>query len=145
MVKGHSVLFATRGAQVETGEKAQGWALPRSCDLCSHYSPSHCHGRHLTDQLPGRHKGRNPQPVSNPCLAFPFDGHCSRANCGPGVPVHLPFRRNDPHCHVWLTPFCASPLVMMLLIIQDPAQISPSPSERPCPHLPLLCYYQRAS
>lgn len=35
------------------------WALHRSCDFCSDYSPSNCYGRYLTGYLSHRQKGWN--------------------------------------------------------------------------------------
>lgn len=115
-------IFRKWGTFCVTVEKGQGWASPRAVTFAQIILLT----ANTADTLLTTF-----QPVSNSRLAFPCDHHCSRANGGPGMPVHLLSLRNDPRGHVWLTPSHESPSVMILLITQDAAHPSSSPPDAP--------------
>lgn len=113
-----------------SGEWA-GSGFTQNCDLCSNHSPYWPVTDTLLTIFQMDKKGEIPSLLSDPSLALPFDRPCSQADGGCLWFIcyslaMLPF---------WLTPFRASLSVMILVIIQDPAQNSPCPSEQPCSYL----------
>lgn len=138
-MKGHSVLCATRGLRLRLWRKDRAGPYPGAVIFAQIILLPTVVADTLLTNFQADKKGE----ILSLCLTH--DWLSPSIIIAPGVLVHLPFRGNDPHCRVWLTPFRASPSVMTLLNIQDPAQVSPSPSECPCPQLPPFYYYQRAS
>lgn len=103
-----------KGLRLTRVEKGQGWALPGSPDLHSNHSPSCSDSRHLTDCLTGGPKGGSSESDGWAESGFPMQSSL------------LP-------CELWGR--TATPAVTVLLIVQDPAWISPSPLEHPPPRL----------
>ena len=103
-----------KGLRPTPVDKGQGWALPRSPDLHSNHSPSCSEGRHLTDCLTGGPKGWSSQS-------------------GVWAESDFPMQSSLLPCELWHR--IATPAVTVLLIVQDPAWISPSPLEHPPSHL----------